>query len=213
MFSFIRISPIEKPTEHIRFSRTTKLSRRPAACLHRAVKKVLCVLENGFEEMEAITPIDLLRRAEIQVCLASASTMELTGKSNIHVKAEVLLEDIDPSSFDILLLPGGPAVTKLRGNALVRSVIHHFHTEGKLIAAICAAPLLLLDAGILPAKKFTAHFSTMSELPQSSGLAIDEDQNLLTSRGAGTVFIFGIRLVEILCGPKTADQIKSAVMA
>ncbi len=176
------------------------------------MKKVLCVLENGFEEIEAITPVDLLRRAGVEVLLAGVSGMEVTGKSGVTILAEALLEDVSEDGFDALFLPGGPAVTALRKNAAVISLIRKFSEEEKLIAAICAAPLLLHDAGILEGKNFTAHFTTADELPASNGERVILDGSILTSRGAGTAMDFGLELVGILAGNASRGEVSDAVM-
>lgn len=177
------------------------------------MKRVLCILENGFEEIEAIAPVDLLRRAGVQVVMAGVSLMEVTGKCGVSVKADVLLESVSGDDFDALFLPGGPAVMELRKNAEVIGLIRAFHGAGKLVAAICAAPLLLKDAGLLDDANFTAHFSTRAELPD----ALDERSvycsQLLTSRGAGTAIEFGLAFVEILCGVDEKNEVFAAIMA
>ena len=117
-----------------------------------AMKRVLCILEKGFEEIETITPVDLLRRAGLEVVMAGVSASEVVGRSGIRVCADARLKDLDACDFDVLFLPGGPAVMELRSNSQVLDLIRHYAAEGKIIAAICAAPLLLKDAGILEGK-------------------------------------------------------------
>lgn len=177
------------------------------------MKRVLCILENGFEEIEAIAPVDLLRRAGVEVVMAGVSSLDVTGKCGIRVLADVLLESVSGDEFDALFLPGGPAVTELRKNAEIIVLIRAFHGAGKLIAAICAAPLLLKDAGLLDNANFTAHFSTRGELPD----VLDERSvycsQLLTSRGAGTAIEFGLIFVEILCGVHVKNEVFAAIMA
>ena len=176
------------------------------------MKRVLCILENGFEEIEAITTVDLLRRAGIEVVMAGTSRIEITGKCDIRILADDLLENVSGEEFDALFLPGGPAVKSLRKLPGLTDQIRKFHTEGKLIAAICAAPLLLHDAGLLEGRTFTSHFSTKDELPSSTGSKIEYDGNLLTSRGAGTAVDFGLALVSILHGRSVADEVAAAIM-
>ena len=176
------------------------------------MKRVLCILENGFEEIEVITPVDLLRRAGVEVVMAGVSGTEVTGKCGVKVGADVLLADASVDGFDVLLLPGGPAVLALRGNPAVIGLIRQFHGDGKLIAAICAAPLLLKDAGVLGDVNFTAHFSTAAELPDLVDARSVYDGKLLTSRGAGTALEFGLALVGILAGLKAKDEVAAAIM-
>ena len=177
------------------------------------MKRVLCILESGFEEIEAIAPVDLLRRAGVEVVMAGVSSMEITGKCEVTIKADVLLVNILGDDFDALFLPGGPAVMELRKNAEVIALIRAFHRAGKLIAAICAAPLLLKDAGILNGKRITAHFSTAVELPEITGGRVELDGNLLTSRGAGTAIEFGLAFVALLAGEDAAEEVSRSIMA
>jgi 4-methyl-5(b-hydroxyethyl)-thiazole monophosphate biosynthesis len=177
------------------------------------MKRVLCILENGFEEIETITPVNLLRRADVEVVMAGISSSEVVGRSGIHVRADALLEDVDANDFDVLFLPGGPAVMELRKQAQILDLIRMYDKNGKIIAAICAAPLLLKDAGILDRKVFTAHFTTLVELSSSNGESVVEDENLITSRGAGTALVFGLKLITKLLGDRAAADVSKAIMA
>jgi 4-methyl-5(b-hydroxyethyl)-thiazole monophosphate biosynthesis len=178
--------------------------------------RVLVLLAPGFEEIETTTPIDLLRRAEAEVIVASTTDQHLvTGRSRITLQADHLLSDVIAQSFDLLVLPGGPAVFELREKPRVLDLIRRFHFDGILIGAICAAPLLLHDAGILNEDtEYTAHGSTLDELPQ---LQTDRETivsaNLITSRGAGTAVSFGLALVEKLFGSEKAEEIKASIHA
>jgi 4-methyl-5(b-hydroxyethyl)-thiazole monophosphate biosynthesis len=177
------------------------------------MKRVLCILKNGFEEIEAIAPVDLLRRAGIEVVMAGVSARQVTGKCGVCVTADALLEEISGNDFDALFLPGGPAVMELRKNAEVIALIRAFHREGKPIAAICAAPLLLKDAGFLTGERITAHFSTAGELSEITGGRVEREVNLLTSRGAGTAIEFGLAFVAMLAGEDAAAEVSKAIMA
>lgn len=177
------------------------------------MKRVLCILENGFEEIETVTPVDLLRRAGIEVVMAGISSDRVTGRSGISLQADARLEEIELADFDMLFLPGGPAVAELRKNPWIVEMIRKFDVSGKKIAAICAAPLLLHDAGVLQGKNFTSHFSTLAELPASNGERLSEDANLITSRGAGTALEFGLAMVKQLVGEIAADEVSAAIMA
>ncbi len=176
-------------------------------------KRVLCILENGFEEIEAIAPVNLLRRAGIEVVTAGVSAMEVNGKCGICVTTDTLLDEISGDHYDALFIPGGPAVMTLRKNPDIIALIQAFHGDGKPIATICAAPLLLKDAGILTGKRITAHFSTADELPELTGNRIELDAKLLTSRGAGTAIEFGLAFVALLAGETAAADVSRAIMA
>lgn len=177
------------------------------------MKRVLCLLEKGFEEIEAIAPVDLLRRAGIEVVMAGVSAREVTGKCGVRVISDALFSEVFSDDFDALLLPGGPAVMELRNNAEVIALIRAFHVSGKLIAAICAAPLLLKDAGILKGERISAHDSTFGELPEITGRRVEREANLLTSRGAGTAIDFGLAFVALLVGEDAAAAVSQAIMA
>lgn len=178
-------------------------------------KRVLCLLMEGFEEIETITPVDLLRRAGAEVILATLTeAMHITGRSGIVVRADARLEEFDVHAFDLLLIPGGPAVKALRADGRPASLAKTFAVGGKIVASICAGPLVLHDAGLLTGRRYTAHDSTYGELTQA--LAHDrvvEDGNIITSRGAGTALDFGFALVRHLFGTEETAKVAKAVMA
>jgi len=178
-------------------------------------QRALVLLAHKFEEIEATCPIDLLRRAEVEVITASCeSTLEVTGRSSITLLADQLLGNINPPDFDLLVLPGGPSVFDLRENSQVQSLIKEFHHSGKPIGAICAAPLLLLDAGLIEGKTYTAHGSVGDELPNMvEDQTVVSDENLITSRGAGTAVEFGLSLVARLKGKIIAEEIRQSIHA
>lgn len=177
-------------------------------------KRILCIVSDGVEETELIAPVDMLRRAGVEVLMASTDEFyEVTGKHGIQVCADARLMDLDVDEFDGLLLPGGPAVIELRKSGEIAKLARHFADAGKVIGAICAAPLLLQDAGLLEGKEHTAHFSTYEELPAADAeQAVVMDGSLVTSRGAGTSISFGLALVEKLVGQEAADEVAKAIM-
>jgi 4-methyl-5(b-hydroxyethyl)-thiazole monophosphate biosynthesis len=178
-------------------------------------KKVLCLLGPGFEEIETITPVDLLRRAGAEVVLASIPGEKwVTGRCGVSVEADAALASVTPGDFDLLLIPGGPGVKEMRRDGRPARLANAFVQAGKPVGAICAAPLVLADAGLLKGRKFTAHFSTETELPQAQRReSVVEDGLLITSRGAGTALEFGLALVRRLCGDKTCEEVSRAIMA
>jgi 4-methyl-5(b-hydroxyethyl)-thiazole monophosphate biosynthesis len=173
------------------------------------------LLVDGFEEIEALTPVDLLRRAGAEVVLASvAGERVVTGRCGIAVQPNTRLEDVDPTSFDLLLLPGGPGVKALRADERAARMAAAFVKAGKPVAAICAAPTILADADLLAGKRFTAHFSVWDELPSVLGEErVVEDGLILTSRGAGTALDFALVLVRRLFGEAKAKEIAESIMA
>lgn len=178
-------------------------------------KRILCLLIAGFEEIETIAPVDLLRRAGAEVVIASVNGDKLVaGRCHITVQADAALAEVETQTFDLLFIPGGPGVKALRADGRAAKLARAFADAGKPVAAICAAPLVLADAGLLEGKRFTAHFSTRDELPQAlAEERVVEDGLLVTSRGAGTAVEFGLALVRRLYGGAAAQEIARAVMA
>lgn len=176
---------------------------------------VLAILAEGFEEIEAVTPIDLLRRAGVDVTVASLGPERaVRGRNGLVLQAETDLADVLDRTFDAVFLPGGPGVARLRADARIAGLVQSQHAAGRLIAAICAAPTVLLDAGLLEGRRFTAHPSVAGELPGLlSDQAVVHDGPVLTSRGAGTSLAFGLELVAILRDPQVADEVKRSICA
>jgi len=179
-----------------------------------AKKRVLCLLGAGFEEIEIVAPVDLLRRAGVEVVVASVSGDRLvTGRTNVAIQADESLADVESQTFDLLLIPGGPGVKGLRADGRAARLARAYADAGKPVAAICAAPTVLADAGLLAGRRFTAHSSVHAELPGAlGGERVVEDGLLVTSRGAGTAVEFGLALVRRLCGAAAADQVANAIM-
>lgn len=177
-------------------------------------KRVLCLLGEGFEEIETVTPIDLLRRAGAEVIVASLTGKEwVTGRSQLVLRADVLFEMVASRDFDLLMLPGGPGVAALRKDGRAASLASDYFKRGKPVAAICAAPTILKDAGVLEGKRFTSHFSVQDELPTTLlAERTVEDGSLITSRGAGTAIDFGLAMVTRLFGGEKSDEVARAIM-
>lgn len=179
-------------------------------------KRVLCLLAPGFEEIEALTPVDLLRRAGAEVVLASVTGEKLIeGRCNITVQTDTALEDVLDDEFDLLFIPGGPGVKLLRADGRPAKLARMYAEKAeKQVAAICAAPTVLADASLLTNRKHTAHFSVYDELPNAlAGERVVEDGNIVTSRGAGTALDFGLALVRRLFGDAKAEEIARSIMA
>jgi len=177
-------------------------------------KRILCLLVPGFEEIETIAPVDLLRRAGAEVVLASVNgDLLVAGGRGVVLQANVTLAEVVEQSFDLLFIPGGPGVDALREDGRAAQLAKTYAQAGKPVAAICAAPTVLADAGLLAGKRFTAHFSVHAELPGVlAGERVVKDGNLITSRGAGTAVEFGLALVTELFGGAKAKEIADAIM-
>ena len=182
------------------------------------MKRVLLILSAGFEEMEAVTPLDLLRRAGIQVVSASTGP-ELTvmGARGIRILADRMLDECLREPFDMVILPGGPGVEDLRKDARVLDLVRRTHAAGIPLAAICAAPLILADAGVASGHRITSFPGSKPELAgRSQSYSEDrvvEDGKVITSRGAGTSEEFSLRLIACLQGQPAAEDIRSRIVA
>jgi 4-methyl-5(b-hydroxyethyl)-thiazole monophosphate biosynthesis len=178
-------------------------------------KRVLCLVADGVEEMELVAPVDVLRRAGAEVTLAAVGEgILVTGRNNMVFHADRALGEVRPEDFDLLLVPGGAAVAQFRQDGRAAALAEEFVASGKPVAAICAGPLVLEDAGLLAGKRFTAHFSAANELPGAqTGERVMEDGLIITSRGAGTALEFGLALVGRLFGEAKEEEIGRAIMA
>lgn len=176
---------------------------------------VLAILAEGFEEIEAVTPIDLLRRAGVEVTIAAlGESIHVTGRSGVTLHADTTLAAIAGRDFDCVFLPGGPGVALLRGDPRIRTLVLAQHAAGRWLAAICAAPAVLHDAGLLVGRRYTAHFSVASELPAIlSDQRTVADGRLLTGRGAGTSLDFALLMVSSLVSAEKARSISASIAA
>jgi len=175
----------------------------------------LIILADGFEDIEVVTPIDILRRANINVTVAGLQSNHVKGSRGISLIADTTLDKIT-EDFDAYLLPGGPGAGTLANSSSLQSILKNAHAKEKIIAAICAAPALILaPLGILNNKTATCftgmqtHFSSSTSFSTSK---VVTDQNIITSRGAGTAFEFGLAIVEALEGRDIAKKIATSTL-
>jgi 4-methyl-5(b-hydroxyethyl)-thiazole monophosphate biosynthesis len=188
------------------------------------VKKVLLFLADGFEEVEAVTPIDYLRRAGIDVITASVgNNIMVAGAHKISVQADVLLNDLymeeklDVQYWDAVLCPGGmPGASNIAASPIACSFLKNMHDAGKLVSAICASPAVILGPlGLLNGKRFTCFPGMEAEV--SKGIfcedAVVTDGNIVTSRGAGTALNWAYALIEMFEGKEKADTLIEKILA
>jgi 4-methyl-5(b-hydroxyethyl)-thiazole monophosphate biosynthesis len=177
-------------------------------------KNVLFVFGHGVEELELIAPADLLRRAGLAVSFASTEETRLVNtRGGFVIQCDRSFSETDAADVDLLVLPGGPGVMALRQRQDLLGFLREYGQSGKPLAAICAAPLLLQDAGLLEGKQFTCHDSCWTELARAHpSEKVVIDGALITSQGAGTALDFGLVLVERMCGEEVRAQIARAIM-
>jgi 4-methyl-5(b-hydroxyethyl)-thiazole monophosphate biosynthesis len=176
---------------------------------------LLVLLASGFEEIEAITVIDILRRAEINVTIAGIDTEFVTGSHDITVKCDIGLAGIESEQYSGIFLPGGqPGSNNLKANTHVLKLIQEFSQENKLIAAICAAPIVLYEAGIIKNRQVTSYPSEKEKFVNCTYLEknVVRDGNIITSRGVGTAIEFALSLVEIIRGRASKEDLAKRIL-
>lgn len=182
------------------------------------MSKVCMFLANGFEEVEGLTVVDIVRRAGVTIDMLSITgSTDITSSHNVSLKADMLAEDADISSYDMIVLPGGmPGTNNLKSSELVRNELKKAYEAGKYVAAICAAPSVLSDLGLLKGKDACCYVSFEDTLKNDGANVLRDEvvvaDNVITSRGLGTAIPFGLKLVEILCGKTEADRISDSIM-
>ena len=196
------------------------------------MKKVIVMLADGFEEIEALAPVDLLRRAGIEVVTVGAELVK--GSRGISVATDMrvndFLEDCNKNGLpDAIVVPGGLNGTKnLASCKKANDLILKMWEEKKLVCAICAAPVIVLSPlGILKNKNFTCYPSMENDFAEFAGQNWEEkvlgsvhhtenvviDGNLITSRGAGTALAFSFAIIQALCGKEIMEQVKKSIVA
>lgn len=176
--------------------------------------KAIVFLADGFEECEALVVVDVLRRAEIETIMVSVSgRLEVDSSRHIIVKADAMAADVDYSSVDLIVLPGGRIGTeKLKQNDFVLEKCREFAGK-KYIAAICAAPSILASLKILKDKKVTCHPDYEDQMTDAiiTHESVATDENIITGQGLGASFDFAFEIIRELIGEEKVSQIKSAI--
>ncbi len=165
----------------------------------------LVLLADGFEEIEAVTIIDVLRRGEVTVTTASLGEKHVTGAHQISVEADALFASVSVENFDALVLPGGPAAKTLREDPRAQAAIQRAAGAGKVVAAVCAAPTALEVAGVLTGKRATVYPGNPLPSAELVDARVVEDGNVITGSGPGTTMAFALKLVERLSGAAIAE--------
>ncbi len=177
------------------------------------MKKVIVVLANGFEEIEAITPIDILRRAGLDVTVAGVGDTLITGAHGLPVKCDVEISDVVNEKFSCIVLPGGmPGATNLINSRDVQKLIYSVNRDG-LVCAICASPAIVLaPLGILENKKAVCYPGMESYAHSVSfvkNLSAVRDNNVITGAGPGCATDFSFLIVEALLGADMVKKLKN----
>ena len=177
---------------------------------------VYILLGTGFEEVEALAPLDLMRRAGIEVLTVGLNGTTVYGGHNIGIAADISLEEMDLTNLDMIVLPGGlGGVASVRACPAAMDTLEFAWNNGKFVAAICAGPTVLADLGITNGRNVTCYpgcETGMGSANVLSGRAVVRDGNLITGTSAGCAIPFGLALIEALKGADAAKTVADAIV-
>ena len=179
------------------------------------MSRIGVLLAEGFEEIEAVTIIDVLRRAELEVTVLGVGGERISGAHGLQVEADQVLEENPDADWSALVLPGGlPGATNLRDNPIVLELIRSTYSAGGKLAAICAAPIVLGSAGVLEGRRATCYpgFEEGLTGAECSEERVVVDGNITTSRGPGTSLDFALCLVAQFKDQETADSLREGML-
>ncbi len=179
------------------------------------MQKVLVLLAQGCEEIEAVTVIDILRRAGVEVASAGLDDLPVLASRGVMLLPDTTLDLAQHQSFDMIVLPGGqPGTDNLKADKRVIALLRQMAQQGKYLAAICAAPSVLAAAGLLDGRKATCYPTCLDDYPKVDlqTAAVVEDGKLITSRGPGTAMDFALTLVERLVGKAKRLEVEVALV-
>jgi len=180
------------------------------------MKNIFVFLAEGFEEIEALTPVDVLRRAGLSVQTVSVMDEQIVaGAHGVPVLADKMFAEINPEDAEMILLPGGlPGATNLDAHEGLGQMIQDFAKEEKSLAAICAAPLVFGNRGLLQGKKATCYpgFETYLQGAEYTASLVEKDGNFITGKGPGAAMEFAFAIVEKYCGIDKVNELKQGMM-
>ena len=180
------------------------------------MKDIYVFLAEGFEEIEALTPVDVLRRAGLSVKTVSIMDKQVVvGAHGIPVLADMMFADVDSEATEMILLPGGlPGATNLDAHEGLAKMILDFAKAKKSLAAICAAPLVFGNRGLLQGKKATCYpgFETYLQGAEYTAALVEKDGNFITAKGPGAALEFAFAIVEKYCGGQMVHELKHGMM-
>ncbi len=180
------------------------------------MSSVLILLAEGFEELEAVTIVDVLRRADIEIVMAGLKEGLVKSARDIKILPDTTLDEVDTDRFDMVVLPGGqPGTDNLAADERVKRIIKDMYEKGKYTAAICAAPYVLSEAGILGKRRATSYPTYQEKLKAfevTSKERVVTDEKVITSQGPGTALEFALKLVEVFKGKEKSEEIHKAMI-
>ncbi len=177
---------------------------------------IAILFAEGFEEVEGLAPVDVLRRAGAETVLVGVGGREIAGSHGIKAAMDAEISELDPESVDALVLPGGlPGTTNLENSPAVQALLDSCVRRGKIVGAICAAPSILAHRGLLKGREATAFPKFQKDLTEGgaklSESYVCQDGNFITARGMGVAVQFGLKLAEVLVSREQAEEIKASI--
>lgn len=178
---------------------------------------VLVPLAQGCEELEAVTIIDLLRRAQIDVVVAGLADGEVKASRGVRLVPDMTLDEALGRDYDMVVLPGGlPGADNLNADQRIHTLLKKMVDSGKFAGAICAAPRVFADAGLLAGRKATAYPGALNQKQVEdvdfTGAPVEDAGNVVTSRGPGTAMDFALTLIEKLTSREKRDEVEAALV-
>ncbi|WP_237698583.1 MULTISPECIES: DJ-1 family glyoxalase III [unclassified Hydrogenobaculum] len=178
--------------------------------------KVAVLLAPGFEEVEAIAPIDILRRGGVEVLIVGVKDKVIPSARNVKIEVDLTIDELnDVDNLDMIIIPGGmTGVENLKKSEEVKNLINQMNAKKKYVSAICAGPLVLKNAGVVENKHITSHPSVKLEFNEHlyKEESVVEDENIISSRGPATAMVFGFRLLEKLTSKEKAKEVAKAML-
>lgn len=179
------------------------------------MKKVAVIFADGFEEIEGVSIVDVLRRGGVEAHVVGLDKLPITGTHGVKFVCDMTLYDLEEDEYDMLVLPGGqPGVSNIEGNLKMREIIKRFDKKGKFVAAICAAPIAL-DAAEIVRGEFTCYPSCEKAVRGGSYVSdknVVQSGNIITSKGPATAMEFALELVKILNGEQVYNEVKNGLL-
>lgn len=180
------------------------------------MKRIAVLFAEGFEEVEGLTQVDFLRRAGVEITMVGVTGKSVTGGHDITIETDTTIDKVDSEAFDGVLIPGGmPGAENVASSTHAQDIIKKLFKDGKLIAAICAAPAVVLEPlGVLEGKTATCYPGFEGRFKQASFSEdrVVKDGTVITSRGPGTAAEFAVALIEYLVDARTAEKIRSGTL-
>lgn len=180
------------------------------------MNKIMVMLADGFEEVEALTVVDVLRRADVQCDMVSIDeNRNVAGSHKITVRSDYSIDEVNTSEYDGIVLPGGmPGAVNLRNSIKVVETVKDYYSTGKIVAAICAAPIVLDKAGIIAGKRITSYPSFESQLRNCIYCqdTVCIDNHIITSRGPSTALAFAYEILNAIGKEKETEELKEGML-